>query len=40
MLDGAVRDLADIEALALPVFARGYTHVGPYKDGPARSGGR
>lgn len=39
VVDGAVRDLADIGALGLPVFARGFTHLGPYKDGPGEIGG-
>lgn len=39
VVDGAVRDLGDIVELGLPVFARGFTHVGPYKDGPGEIGG-
>lgn len=39
VVDGAVRDVAEIEAVGLPVFARGTTHVGPYKDGPGEIGG-
>jgi regulator of RNase E activity RraA len=31
---GAIRDTAAIRAGALPVFAAGVTHRGPYKDGP------
>ncbi|SNT48654.1 RraA family protein [Rhodococcoides kyotonense] len=31
---GAVRDAAALRAGSLPVFARGVTHRGPYKDGP------
>ncbi|WP_279356403.1 RraA family protein [Methylobacterium indicum] len=34
VLNGAVRDLGWIRANALPVFAAGVTHRGPYKDGP------
>ena len=34
VLDGAVRDLSDLAVLAPPVFARGVSHLGPYKDGP------
>ncbi|MFH6782765.1 MULTISPECIES: RraA family protein [Methylobacterium] len=34
ILNGAVRDSAWIRANALPVFAAGVTHRGPYKDGP------
>lgn len=39
VVDGAVRDVADIEALGLPVYARAVTHLGPYKDGPGEIGG-
>jgi regulator of RNase E activity RraA len=34
VVDGAVRDLSDLEAKAPPTFARGVSHLGPYKDGP------
>jgi RraA family protein len=34
VIDGAVRDTAAIAAGDLPVYARGATHRGPYKDGP------
>jgi RraA family protein len=34
VIDGAIRDLDVIAAGALPVFAAGVTHRGPYKDGP------
>lgn len=34
VLDGAVRDLGELAALEIPVFARGVSHQGPYKDGP------
>ena len=34
VLDGAVRDVAEIGARTFPVYARGHTHRGPYKDGP------
>ncbi|MEJ2665897.1 MAG: RraA family protein [Deinococcales bacterium] len=34
VIDGAVRDQADIEALGFPVFARGVTPAGPFKHGP------
>lgn len=36
VLDGAARDLADLERLGMPVFARASTPAGPYKDGPYR----
>ncbi|SNS89085.1 Regulator of RNase E activity RraA [Geodermatophilus pulveris] len=39
VVDGAVRDVEGLAAGALPVFARGVTHVGPYKDGPGEVGG-
>lgn len=39
VVDGAVRDLADLDELGLPVYARAVTHVGPYKDGPGEIGG-
>jgi RraA family protein len=34
VIDGAVRDLAAIREMQTPVFARGVTHRGPYKNGP------
>ncbi|GAB3555909.1 RraA family protein [Arthrobacter tumbae] len=34
VLDGAVRDLSELAELGIPVFARGVSHLGPYKDGP------
>ena len=34
VVDGAVRDLSDLESKAPPIFARGVSHLGPYKDGP------
>src|SRR5450830_19116 len=34
VINGAVRDLAAIQAGTFPVFAAGVTHRGPYKDGP------
>jgi regulator of RNase E activity RraA len=34
VVDGAVRDVSDLDELAPPVFARGISHLGPYKDGP------
>lgn len=33
-LDGMVRDIAELRAGSLPIFALGVTHVGPYKVGP------
>ena len=34
VLNGAVRDTAEIAELTFPVYAAGHTHRGPYKDGP------
>ena len=34
VIDGAVRDVDAIAASDFPVYARGVTHRGPYKDGP------
>ncbi|HEX2726637.1 MAG TPA: RraA family protein [Beijerinckiaceae bacterium] len=34
VVDGAVRDVDAIAASDFPVYARGVTHRGPYKDGP------
>lgn len=34
VVDGAIRDVAEIRARDFPVYARGVTHRGPYKDGP------
>jgi len=34
VLDGAIRDVAEIRSRSFPVYARGVTHRGPYKDGP------
>ena len=34
VLDGAIRDVAEIRERSFPVYARGVTHRGPYKDGP------
>lgn len=34
IIDGAIRDVAAISSDVFPVYARGVTHRGPYKDGP------
>jgi regulator of RNase E activity RraA len=34
VLDGAIRDVAEIRQRNFPVYARGVNHRGPYKDGP------
>ena len=36
VIDGAIRDREMIGELGLPVFARGATPAGPYKNGPGR----
>jgi regulator of RNase E activity RraA len=38
VIDGAVRDSGAIAKGGLPVYARGVTHRGPYKDGPGEVG--
>jgi RraA family protein len=38
VVDGAVRDVAELAAIGFPVFARGSTPAGPYKNGPAEIG--
>jgi regulator of RNase E activity RraA len=39
IIDGAVRDTDHLAASPLPVFARGVSHRGPYKDGPGEING-
>ena len=34
VINGAIRDAAQLREQAMPVFAAGITHRGPYKDGP------
>jgi regulator of RNase E activity RraA len=34
VIDGAVRDYEDLSGGSLPVFARGLSHMGPFKAGP------
>jgi regulator of RNase E activity RraA len=34
VIDGAIRDVAEIRERTFPVYARGVNHRGPYKDGP------
>lgn len=34
VVDGAIRDVAEVSQRDFPVFARGHIHRGPYKDGP------
>jgi len=40
VIDGAIRDCAAIREGGLPVFAKGISHRGPYKDGPGEINGR
>jgi regulator of RNase E activity RraA len=39
VVDGAVRDVEGLAAGPVPVFARGVSHLGPYKAGPGEIGG-
>ena len=34
VIDGAIRDVAEIRERTFPIYARGINHRGPYKDGP------
>jgi regulator of RNase E activity RraA len=34
VIDGAIRDVAEIRERTYPLYARGVNHRGPYKDGP------
>lgn len=34
VIDGAIRDVAAFAAADFPCYARGFTHRGPYKNGP------
>lgn len=34
VIDGAIRDVAEVRERDFPIFARGHIHRGPYKDGP------
>lgn len=38
VLDGCVRDAVDLQKMGFPVFARGTTPAGPYRNGPFRAG--
>ncbi|MBT9386180.1 RraA family protein [Pseudooceanicola sp. CBS1P-1] len=38
VVDGAIRDVEEIAAGDFPVFARGISHLGPYKNGPGEIG--
>lgn len=39
VIDGCVRDAEALSELGVPVFARGVTPAGPYKNGPGEIGG-
>ncbi|WBL19277.1 RraA family protein [Citricoccus sp. NR2] len=39
VIDGCVRDAVDLQEINFPVFARGVTPAGPYRNGPYRIGG-
>jgi regulator of RNase E activity RraA len=34
VIDGAIRDVAEVRERTYPLYARGVNHRGPYKDGP------
>lgn len=36
VIDGAVRDVRDLEEMQFPVFARAVTPAGPYRNGPGK----
>jgi RraA family protein len=38
VIDGAIRDADELAARDFPVYARGVTHRGPYKNGPGEIG--
>jgi regulator of RNase E activity RraA len=38
VIDGSVRDVEDLDRMGLPVYARGVTPAGPYKNGPGTVG--
>ena len=38
VIDGAIRDIEAFRVCELPVFAKGTSHRGPYKDGPGEIG--
>lgn len=38
VFDGVIRDTAALQAMGLPVFARGTSAAGPYKEGPGEIG--
>jgi regulator of RNase E activity RraA len=40
VVDGAARDVGDIAERGVPVFAKGISHLGPYKNGPGEIRGQ
>lgn len=38
VVDGSIRDVEELDAMGLPVFARGISPAGPYKTGPGSVG--
>ncbi|MFJ4264371.1 RraA family protein [Paenarthrobacter nicotinovorans] len=38
IIDGATRDVVELTSMGLPVFARGISPAGPWKNGPGRVG--
>ncbi|UXN06391.1 RraA family protein [Bartonella sp. HY761] len=38
IIDGAIRDVATLSQLDMPIYAAGVTAAGPYKDGPGEIG--
>lgn len=38
VIDGSVRDVEDLDEMGLPVYAKGVTPAGPYKNGPGAVG--
>ncbi|HEV7908956.1 MAG TPA: RraA family protein [Pseudonocardiaceae bacterium] len=40
VVDGAVRDVAEVAELGMPLFARAVSHLGPYKNGPGEIRGQ
>ncbi|NUL45425.1 DUF1932 domain-containing protein [Cellulosimicrobium funkei] len=39
VIDGAIRDVLDLQEIGFPVWARAVSPAGPYRDGPGRLGG-
>lgn len=39
VIDGAVRDVQELQGIGFPVWARAISPAGPYRDGPGRIGG-